>query len=71
MINISLKFESYRKLMQMIVEDDRKYWYRIRKSKQLSLIITLLNIAELVTSCRKYRCYIHQGVPTFGYFLYL
>jgi hypothetical protein len=52
-VNISLNSGSYRKLMQLIVEDDRKYWHRIKKSKQLSLIITLLNITKLVTNCRK------------------
>jgi len=34
----------------------------------ISLIITLLNTAQLVMSCRKYCCYIHQGVPTIGFF---
>jgi hypothetical protein len=62
---------SYPKLTQLIVKDDRKYWYRTKKIKQLSLIIILLNIAKLVMSCRKYCCYIHQGVPTIAYFLYL
>jgi len=28
-VNISLNSGSYRKLTQLIVEDDRKYWYRI------------------------------------------
>ena len=67
-VNISLNSGSERKLTQLIVEDDRKYWYRIKKSKQLSLIITLLNIAKLVMSCRKYGCYIHQISLTFSYF---
>ena len=70
-VNISLNSGSNRKLTQLIIEDDRKYWYRIKKSKQLSLIIILLNIAKLVMSCRKYLCCIHQGVPTIRYFLYL
>jgi hypothetical protein len=39
---------SYPKLTQLIVKDDRKYWYRTKKIKQLSLIIILLNIAKLV-----------------------
>jgi hypothetical protein len=71
-VNISLNSGSYRKLMQLIVEDDRKYWHRIKKSKQLSLIITLLNITKLVTNCRKKTsCYIHQRATTIRYFLYL
>jgi short subunit fatty acids transporter len=53
-VNISLNSGSYHKLTQLIVEDDRKYWHRIKKSKQLSLINTLLNIVKLVINCRKY-----------------
>ena len=68
-VNISLNSRSYRKLMQLIAEGDRKYRHRIKKSKKLSLIITLLNIAKLVTNCRKYGCYIHQRAPTICYFL--
>ena len=67
-VNISLNSRSYRKLTQLIAEDDRKYRHRIKKSKKLSLIITLLNIAKLVTNCRKYGCYIHQRAPTIRYF---
>ena len=36
--------------MQLIVKDDRKYWDRTKKSKQLSLIIILLNIANTVVT---------------------
>jgi len=42
--------------------------YRIKESKQLSLIITLLNIVKPVMSCRKYGCYIHQGAVIFCIF---
>jgi hypothetical protein len=42
----SVNSGSDRKLTQLIVEDDRKWWYRIKKGKQLSLIMTFCGIVS-------------------------
>jgi hypothetical protein len=65
-IHVYLNFEPYRNLMQLLIQDKRKNWYRIKKNQHISLIITLLNIAKLVTSSKI--LFLHKG-DTWKYFV--